>query len=131
MFAERPTVQWLTGERLHLQHGPIDVVLKAWAAEDRHPSPLARPPRNDCGQRLRSPLPWGEGQGEGMGTIDRLHPLTPTLSPWERERSVVSPRYCFNPSTELGGDFIADEGDCFDPICDLARAYAAAAARFQ
>jgi ApbE superfamily uncharacterized protein (UPF0280 family) len=31
MFAERPTLQWLAGERLHLQHGPIDVVLKAWA----------------------------------------------------------------------------------------------------
>jgi ApbE superfamily uncharacterized protein (UPF0280 family) len=30
MFAERPTVQWLSGERLHLQHGPIDVVLRAW-----------------------------------------------------------------------------------------------------
>lgn len=30
MAAERPTVQWLTGERLHLQHGPMDVVLRAW-----------------------------------------------------------------------------------------------------
>jgi ApbE superfamily uncharacterized protein (UPF0280 family) len=30
MFAERPTLQWLAGERLHLQHGPIDVVMKAW-----------------------------------------------------------------------------------------------------
>jgi ApbE superfamily uncharacterized protein (UPF0280 family) len=30
MFAERPTVQWLSGERLHLQHGPIDIVLRAW-----------------------------------------------------------------------------------------------------
>jgi hypothetical protein len=27
---ERPTVQRLGGDRLHLQHGPIDVVLKAW-----------------------------------------------------------------------------------------------------
>ncbi len=38
MFAERPTLQWLTGERLHLQHGPIDVVLRAWGK----PSDLGR-----------------------------------------------------------------------------------------
>jgi ApbE superfamily uncharacterized protein (UPF0280 family) len=30
MFAEGPTIQRLTGDRLHLQHGPMDVVLKAW-----------------------------------------------------------------------------------------------------
>jgi uncharacterized protein len=30
MFAERPIIQRLTGDRLHLQHGPIDVVLRAW-----------------------------------------------------------------------------------------------------
>lgn len=29
---ETPTVQRLTGDRLHLQHGPIDVVLKAFGA---------------------------------------------------------------------------------------------------
>lgn len=29
---EGPSVQWLSGDRLHLQHGPIDVVLKAWGA---------------------------------------------------------------------------------------------------
>jgi hypothetical protein len=42
--------------------------------------------------RLRSPLPWGEGQGEGVFALDaarsRLmdnsYPLTPTLSPGER-----------------------------------------------
>ncbi|KAB2913084.1 MAG: UPF0280 family protein [Hyphomicrobiaceae bacterium] len=34
MFAP-PVTQWLSGDRLHLSHGPIDVVLKAWgAAED-------------------------------------------------------------------------------------------------
>jgi ApbE superfamily uncharacterized protein (UPF0280 family) len=32
MFAECPTMQWLSGERLHLQHGPIDLVLRAWGA---------------------------------------------------------------------------------------------------
>jgi hypothetical protein len=37
--------------------------------------------------RLRFPLPWGEGQGEGVIPIDSPYPLTPTLSPWERERS--------------------------------------------
>jgi len=33
MFAP-PVTQWLTGERLHLSHGPIDVVLKAWGIPD-------------------------------------------------------------------------------------------------
>jgi ApbE superfamily uncharacterized protein (UPF0280 family) len=28
-----PTIQALPGDRLHLQHGPIDVVLRAWGAE--------------------------------------------------------------------------------------------------
>ena len=27
-----PTAQWLDGDRLHLQHGPIDLVLRAWGA---------------------------------------------------------------------------------------------------
>src|SRR5262245_32833668 len=31
MFAA-PVIQHLTGDRLHLSHGPIDVVLKAWGA---------------------------------------------------------------------------------------------------
>lgn len=30
---EPPVIQELTGGRLHFQHGPIDVVLKAWGAE--------------------------------------------------------------------------------------------------
>ncbi len=30
---ERPRAQWLTGERLHLSHGPIDLVLQAWGDE--------------------------------------------------------------------------------------------------
>jgi ApbE superfamily uncharacterized protein (UPF0280 family) len=30
MFTERPVIQPLSGERLHLQHGPIDVVLRGW-----------------------------------------------------------------------------------------------------
>src|SRR5262245_25337003 len=30
MLSERPAIQWLTGGRLHLQHGPIDVVLRAF-----------------------------------------------------------------------------------------------------
>lgn len=29
---DAPSVQWLTGDRLHLQHGPIDVVTRAWGA---------------------------------------------------------------------------------------------------
>jgi hypothetical protein len=28
-----PAVQWLPGGRLHLRHGPIDLVLRAWGAE--------------------------------------------------------------------------------------------------
>ncbi len=31
---DRPTVQRLTGDRLHLSHGPIDVVLRVWGAAD-------------------------------------------------------------------------------------------------
>jgi len=31
---EPPAVQLLSGDRLHLSHGPIDVVLKAWGAGD-------------------------------------------------------------------------------------------------
>jgi uncharacterized protein len=31
MFAP-PVTQWLAGDRLHLSHGPIDVVLKAWGS---------------------------------------------------------------------------------------------------
>lgn len=30
---ERPRIQALAGDRLHLSHGPIDVVLRAWGAE--------------------------------------------------------------------------------------------------
>ena len=33
MFAP-PVIQQLAGERLHLSHGPIDVVLKAWGAAE-------------------------------------------------------------------------------------------------
>ena len=33
MFAP-PVTQWLAGDRLHLSHGPIDVVLKAWGTAD-------------------------------------------------------------------------------------------------
>ena len=29
---EAPSAQWLDGDRLHLQHGPIDLVLRAWGA---------------------------------------------------------------------------------------------------
>ena len=38
MFAEHPSIQRLSGDRLHLQHGPIDVVLRAWG----EPAALAR-----------------------------------------------------------------------------------------
>jgi uncharacterized protein len=31
---EQPIVQALTGDRLHFQHGPIDLVLKAWGGEE-------------------------------------------------------------------------------------------------
>src|SRR5919112_5473207 len=30
---ERPRIQALTGDRLHLSHGPIEVVLRAWGAD--------------------------------------------------------------------------------------------------
>jgi uncharacterized protein len=31
---EGPSVQQLSGHRLHLQHGPIDIVLRAWGGDD-------------------------------------------------------------------------------------------------
>lgn len=34
MLAEGPRIQPLSGDRLHLQHGPIDVVLRAWGRPD-------------------------------------------------------------------------------------------------
>jgi ApbE superfamily uncharacterized protein (UPF0280 family) len=34
MPADRPKVRELSGDRLHLAHGPIDVVLRAWGASD-------------------------------------------------------------------------------------------------
>ena len=34
MFADRPQVRELSGGRLHLSHGPIDVVLRAWGEAD-------------------------------------------------------------------------------------------------
>ncbi len=33
-MARQPTIQKLAGERLHLSHGPIDIILKAWGAPD-------------------------------------------------------------------------------------------------
>ncbi|MBV1693525.1 MAG: UPF0280 family protein [Hyphomicrobiales bacterium] len=33
-MSRQPTIQKLAGERLHLSHGPIDVVLKAWGSAD-------------------------------------------------------------------------------------------------
>jgi hypothetical protein len=35
-------IQQLTGERLHLSHGPIDVVLKAWGQPEAVPPPPMR-----------------------------------------------------------------------------------------
>lgn len=43
---EAPTAQWLDGDRLHLQHGPIDLVLRAWGAasavRDAYDAAIAR-----------------------------------------------------------------------------------------
>lgn len=67
MFAA-PTVQQLTGGRLHLSHGPIDVVLKAWgapgdvrAAYDALAArfPLILPELCDELARLRTPMSEG------------------------------------------------------------------------
>ncbi len=64
MFAA-PVIQQLTGDRLHLSHGPIDVVLKAWgrpaAVRDAYAAACARFPAilpelcDELGQ-LRTPM---------------------------------------------------------------------------
>jgi uncharacterized protein len=64
MFAP-PVIQQLTGDRLHLSHGPIDVVLKAWgragAVRDAYEAACARFPAilpelcDELGQ-LRTPM---------------------------------------------------------------------------
>jgi uncharacterized protein len=64
MFAP-PVIQQLTGDRLHLSHGPIDVVLKAWgrpgAVRDAYEAACARfpailPELCDELARLRTPM---------------------------------------------------------------------------
>jgi sulfite reductase beta subunit-like hemoprotein len=85
-------------------------------------SPLARSSDSDHGHRLWPPLrsraftangkrsPSGEGQGEGCCSIDSLEPLTPTRSPGETGRSVVSPRHSFSPNAGLCECSLAGEG---------------------
>ena len=44
--------------------------------------------------------PIGRGRrtapGEALHSIDRPYPLTPTLSPWEREQAAVAAAYRFD-----------------------------------
>lgn len=47
-----PVMQWLAGERLHLSHGPIDVVLKAWGSTD-----AVRAAHEAAGRRFPAILP--------------------------------------------------------------------------
>ena len=44
------------------------------------------------GTGFTSPMGRGrrEAPGEGLFSIDRPYPLTPALSPWERERTAVA-----------------------------------------
>src|SRR5262245_28363744 len=76
MFAP-PVIQQLTGDRLHLSHGPIDVVLKSWgragamrdvyeAASARFPAIL--PELCDELSRLRTPM---EEEPEVDGPVAR------------------------------------------------------------
>jgi electron transfer flavoprotein alpha subunit len=78
------------GERVGVRGYGLSVGHDLTSPIARTPSPWSLAPwrvlRNWHGSRLRSPLPRGEGQGEGVCPIDSPPPLTPTLSPWERER---------------------------------------------
>src|SRR6187402_2966731 len=53
------------------------------------------------------PLPWGEGWGEGIRTLDRPYPLTrratlADLSPWERwAEQVANDSISLDPSLRL------------------------------
>jgi hypothetical protein len=58
----------------------------------KHALPVACFERRNSPLHSSLPLPWGEGWGEGVRTIreaeplhiDSAHPLTLSLSPWER-----------------------------------------------
>ncbi len=56
------------------------------AERDLHTMALIEAAYASSGPRRGSPLPWGEGQGEGGAPSGEGDPLTPTLSLRERER---------------------------------------------
>ena len=58
---EKPAVQMLTGDRMHLQHGPIDVVLKCWGSRQSVADAYAA-----AGERFQGVL------GELVGELDQL-----------------------------------------------------------
>jgi ApbE superfamily uncharacterized protein (UPF0280 family) len=90
-----PTIQRLHGERLHLQHGPIDVVLRAWgAAAD------IRAAEDAAAARFRSVLPdlvaelpllrqaAQEGRGPRGAIARRMHAA---CLPFARQGIFVTP----------------------------------------
>ena len=60
------------------------------------------------------PLPWGEGEGEGVRTLDRHYPLTLSLSPWERgpDATECPPRGAVPQGKEFGA--VAEGVECSD-----------------
>jgi uncharacterized protein len=128
MFAERPTVQWLTGKRLHLQHGPIDVVLKAWAAAQKPLPPWgvsglrdrARGASTDAGRSL--------SHGERVGVRGSRLSIVQNPSPGASRHPLPMGEGDRRRRTrQFGRDFPWER----EQPADLTRAYAAAAERFQ
>jgi ApbE superfamily uncharacterized protein (UPF0280 family) len=63
-----PVIQELSGERLHLSHGPIDVIIKAWAAPEQLRAAYAAAARRFpailpelCDELVQLRRPMGEG----------------------------------------------------------------------
>ncbi len=93
MLADRPQVRELSGGRLHLSHGPIDVVLRAWgepdAVEAAYRAAAGR--FGDILPELCRELPRLRGRSElnppcpsPSGDCGRSSPAAPSGGAWRR-----------------------------------------------
>jgi ApbE superfamily uncharacterized protein (UPF0280 family) len=118
-------MQWLAGERLHLSHGPIDVVLKAWgsvgavlaayeAASRRFPAIL--PELCDELAALRTPLderPRAEGP-VACRMVEACHPFADVfVTPMAAVAGAVADELLARmvAAAELERAFVNDGGD--------------------